>query len=199
MKHDEKRARILQATERVLRAKGLAGATTREIVRAAGVAEGTLYLYFSSRAELFLALFDEHLEPFVRPLHALLHAPPPKAVDAVLVELALRFLRFHRDVGPLLASLFAEPKLLSMYRAAVLARSGTAPRVMPALVSYLRAQQRAGTISKRADAATIGEALLGACFSRAFHDALFAEDVDAKADRRFARSLVHALIGPDAQ
>lgn len=194
MRPDEKRIRLLEATERVLRERGLAGATTREIVRAAGVAEGTLYLYFNNRAELFLALFDEHLKPFVGPLRALLHGPPAQDAESVLMDLALRFLAFQRGFAPLLASLFAEPELLAMYRAAVLARTGPAPRVLPPLVSYLRAQQRAGRISKRADPATLGEAFLGACFSHVFHDVLFDEPVDAKADRRFVRRLLRTLI-----
>src|ERR1700730_5117569 len=177
----EKRTRILAAAERVLRSKGLAGTTTREIVREAGVAEGTLYLYFKNRAELFLAIFDEHLAPFARPLQALAFEGSSEPPEAVLLDVATRFLRFHHDVAPLLASLFAEPELQQAYRAAVLSRSGDAPRVMPPLVAYLRAQQRLGTI-KRVDPAVIGEALLGACFSRAFHDAFFADQPNEAAE-----------------
>jgi AcrR family transcriptional regulator len=189
----EKRTRILAAAERVLRSKGLAGTTTREIVREAGVAEGTLYLYFKNRAELFLAIFDEHLAPFARPLQSLAFERSSEPPETVLLDVATRFLRFHHDVAPLLASLFAEPELQQAYRAAVLSRSGDAPRVMPPLVAYLRAQQRLGTI-KRVDPAVIGEALLGACFSRAFHDAFFDDQPNEAAERKFLRALIRALI-----
>jgi len=189
----EKRTRILAAAERVLRSKGLAGATTREIVGEAGVAEGTLYLYFKSRAELFLALFDEHLMPFLRPLQALTLERSTDPPETVLLDVAMRFLHFHREIAPLLSSLFAEPELLQAYRAAVLARAGTAPRVMPMLVDYLRAQQKRGAI-KRIDPAAVGEALLGACFTRAFHDALFDEPTSAAADRKFLRSVIRAFV-----
>jgi AcrR family transcriptional regulator len=189
----EKRTRILAAAERVLRSKGLAGATTREIVREAEVAEGTLYLYFKNRAELFLALFDEHLMPFLRPLQALTLERSTDPPETVLLDVATRFLHFHREIAPLLASLFAEPELLGAYRDAVLARTGEAPRVMPMLVDYVRAQQKRGTI-KRGDPAAIGEGLLGACFSRAFHDALFDEQPNAVADKRFLRAVIRALI-----
>jgi AcrR family transcriptional regulator len=189
----EKRTRILAAAERVLRSKGLAGTTTREIVREAGVAEGTLYLYFKNRAELFLAIFDEHLAPFARPLQSLAFERSSEPPEIVLLDVATRFLRFHHDVAPLLASLFAEPELQQAYRAAVLSRSGDAQRVMPALVAYLRAQQGLGTM-KRVDPAVVGEALLGACFSRAFHDAFFADRPNEAAERKFLRALIRALI-----
>jgi AcrR family transcriptional regulator len=189
----EKRARILAAAERVLRTKGLAGTTTREIVREAGVAEGTLYLYFKNRAELFLAMFDEHLAPFARPLQSLVFDRSSDPPETVLLDVVTRFLRFHHDIAPLLASLFAEPELLQAYRAAVLSRSGDAPRVMPPLVAYLRAQQKLGTI-KPADPAVIGEALLSACFARAFHDAFFADRPSEAAERKFLRALIRTLI-----
>lgn len=190
----EKRSRILAAAEQVLRTKGLAGTTTREIVREAGIAEGTLYLYFKNRAELFLAMFDEHLAPFARPLQSLAMDRSSEPPEVVLLDVATRFLRFHHDVAPLLASLFAEPELQHAYRAAVLSRSGgDAPRVMPPLVAYIRAQQKLGTI-KRVDPAVIGEALLSACFSRAFHDAFFRDQPDEASERKFLRALIRALI-----
>jgi AcrR family transcriptional regulator len=188
-----KRTSILAAAERVLRSKGLTGTTTREIVREAGVAEGTLYLYFQNRAELFVAIFDEHLAPFARPLQSLAFERPSEPPEIVLLDVATRFLRFHHDIVPLLASLFAEPELQQAYRAAVLSRSGDAPRVMPPLVAYLRAQQRLGTI-ERGDPAVIGEVLLAACFSRAFHDAFFGDRPNEAAERKFLRSLIRVLI-----
>jgi AcrR family transcriptional regulator len=45
--------RLLDAAERVIRTKGLAAASTREIAREAGCADGTLYNHFSDRADLF--------------------------------------------------------------------------------------------------------------------------------------------------
>jgi AcrR family transcriptional regulator len=189
----EKRTRILAAAERVLRSKGLAGTTTREIVREAGVAEGTLYLYFKNRAELFVAIFDEHLVPFARPLQSLAFERSSEPPESVLLDVATRFLRFHHEVAPLLSSLFAEPELQQAYRATVLSRSGKAPRVMPPLVAYVREQQRLGTI-KPGNPAVIGEALLGACFSRAFHDAFFADRPNEAAERKYLRALIRALI-----
>jgi AcrR family transcriptional regulator len=191
----DKREQILDAAERVLHAKGLSGTTTRAITTAAGCAEGTLYLYFTGRAELFLALFERQLgAAFAAP--NLFDKNPSARPHAVLVEVGLQFLRFHRKIGPLLSALFAEPALLKSYRELLFARSPEAPRAAPALIAYLRGQQRAKRVSAAVDATVVAEALLGACFSRAFHDNMFAKAPTPAADRAFLRTLVRHLLGP---
>jgi AcrR family transcriptional regulator len=47
---------ILDAALEVFAEKGFASATTAEIAQAAGVAEGTIYNYFKSKRELFIAV-----------------------------------------------------------------------------------------------------------------------------------------------
>jgi TetR/AcrR family transcriptional regulator, fatty acid metabolism regulator protein len=63
---DDKRHRILQAATRVFARKGYFGARVSEIAERAGVADGTIYLYFKSKEDILVALFDEvmaeHLE-----------------------------------------------------------------------------------------------------------------------------------------
>lgn len=53
------RQRVLEAAEQVFGAKGYHGASVTEITRAAGVAQGTFYLYFRGKKEIFLDLVDE--------------------------------------------------------------------------------------------------------------------------------------------
>ena len=56
-----RRTQILEASIRVFAEKGYHRATTKDIARAAGVAEGTIYLYFKNKSELLIALM-EHLD-----------------------------------------------------------------------------------------------------------------------------------------
>jgi len=56
-----RRTQILVASIRVFAEKGYHRATTKDIARAAGVAEGTIYLYFKNKSELLIALM-EHLD-----------------------------------------------------------------------------------------------------------------------------------------
>jgi AcrR family transcriptional regulator len=51
-----RREQILDAAMEVFSRKGFAMATTAEIAREAGVAEGTIYNYFPSKRELFIAV-----------------------------------------------------------------------------------------------------------------------------------------------
>src|SRR5947207_6789506 len=59
-RHD-KRARIIDAAIKVFAERGFHTATVAEIARAAGVADGTIYLYFKSKDDLLLRLFDEKM------------------------------------------------------------------------------------------------------------------------------------------
>jgi len=53
------RGRVLEAAEQVFGDKGYHGASVTEITRAAGVAQGTFYLYFRGKKEIFLDLVDD--------------------------------------------------------------------------------------------------------------------------------------------
>jgi AcrR family transcriptional regulator len=53
-----RRTQILEAATRVFADKGYHHATTKDIARQAGMAEGTIYLYFKTKAELLFALIE---------------------------------------------------------------------------------------------------------------------------------------------
>ncbi len=54
----ERRRQIVDAVLQVVSEYGVPGATTARIAKAAGVAEGTLYLYFGSRTGMLMAALD---------------------------------------------------------------------------------------------------------------------------------------------
>ena len=57
-----RRAQLLKAARKVFRAKGYDGASVAEIVREAGVAQGTFYLYFPSKKDAAVSLVDGLME-----------------------------------------------------------------------------------------------------------------------------------------
>jgi AcrR family transcriptional regulator len=63
---------ILTTASRLFAEKGYANATTSEIAREAGVAEGTLYHHFGSKDGIFLTLFDETIDGFLDGIEELL-------------------------------------------------------------------------------------------------------------------------------
>lgn len=70
---DTTRSRAILATaSRLFAEKGYSQATTAEIAREAGVAEGTLYHHFGSKDGIFLTLFDETMEGFLSGIEEIL-------------------------------------------------------------------------------------------------------------------------------
>ncbi len=61
-----RRAQLLKAARKVFRAKGYDGASVAEIVREAGVAQGTFYLYFPSKKDAAVSLRDGLMETMAR-------------------------------------------------------------------------------------------------------------------------------------
>ncbi len=64
-----RRAQILEAATRVFAEKGFHRATTKDIARAAGIAEGTIYTYFASKADLLLGILSRLNETEQRAEH----------------------------------------------------------------------------------------------------------------------------------
>jgi TetR/AcrR family fatty acid metabolism transcriptional regulator len=58
----DKRERILAAAERVFARRGFFAARVSEIAKDAGVADGTIYLYFKSKDELLISLFEQRMK-----------------------------------------------------------------------------------------------------------------------------------------
>ncbi len=65
-----KRERILDSALRVFARKGFYNAKVSEIASAAGVADGTIYLYFKSKDDLLISLFESRMKWLIQRLEA---------------------------------------------------------------------------------------------------------------------------------
>jgi AcrR family transcriptional regulator len=157
------RAQLVDAAERVLRTRGLARATTKEIAREAGCAEGTLYLHFADKLDLVRAVHEKLLPAFVEVVRHLPGRAGTRTVEGNLTEVASGALRLYRDLLPLGSSLFADPELLARFRALLAERGGGPQRAWEPVVAYLRAEQALGRVAAEADPAAAAALLLGAC------------------------------------
>jgi TetR/AcrR family transcriptional regulator, fatty acid metabolism regulator protein len=63
-----KRERILRAATDVFAQSGYFNAKVSEIARAAGVADGTIYLYFDGKEDLLTSIFREHTRNYLQSL-----------------------------------------------------------------------------------------------------------------------------------
>jgi len=64
----EKRDRITEAAISVFAEKGYRSSRVSDVAREAGVADGTIYLYFRSKEELLLTIFEEKMEELLSEL-----------------------------------------------------------------------------------------------------------------------------------
>jgi AcrR family transcriptional regulator len=164
----DKRRQILEAAERVFRSKGLAKATTREIARDAGCADGTLYLHFDDRLSLFSAVLDECVPDIKESLALLENLVGKRTVRQNLEMVAARYLMFHQRALGAVCSIFAEPELLEAHRAKLKAQS-KGPHISEELLqNYIRAEQKIDRIDPLAAPEMITSMLLGGCFYRVF-------------------------------
>jgi TetR/AcrR family fatty acid metabolism transcriptional regulator len=89
LRRADKRVRIVDAAVEVFAEKGYASARISDIARMAGVADGTIYLYFRNKEDLLLTIFEEKMEELLRNLGVALEGAegPVARVQA--------FARFH--------------------------------------------------------------------------------------------------------
>jgi len=94
---------ILDAARRVMENRGLE-ATMEEIAAAAGVAKGTLYLYFPGKDELVQALMSQVGQNLIAETEAILDSPgsPPEKLRQV-VAMLLRYLEREGFLFPVYA------------------------------------------------------------------------------------------------
>jgi TetR/AcrR family fatty acid metabolism transcriptional regulator len=115
----DKRVRILDAAVRVFAKKGFHATRVSEVAKAAGVADGTIYLYFKSKDELLVSLFEDRVERLL----AFLEAELPRATSASeklrrIIELQLGLLEGERDLAEVVTVILRQStKLMKEYAA----------------------------------------------------------------------------------
>jgi AcrR family transcriptional regulator len=163
------RDRIVSAAAGVIRDRGLARATTKEIALAAGLSEAALYKHFRDKTDIFLAVLGERgpttLVTVLGDLPGRVGAEP---VEAVLREVTLAAVDFYEHGFPMAASLFSEPTLFAAHREKLRERNSGPQVPVEVLTGYLVAEQRLGRLHPDADPAAAAGMLLGAAFQRAF-------------------------------
>ncbi|MDO9530787.1 MAG: TetR/AcrR family transcriptional regulator [Deltaproteobacteria bacterium] len=95
---------ILAAAQQVMELRGVEAATMDEIAAAAGVAKGTLYLYFQGREDLVQAIMSQVCETLLRDLEGIVESSssPTEKLGAI-VALLLKHLERERVWFPIYA------------------------------------------------------------------------------------------------
>lgn len=185
---------IVAAAQQVIRERGVAHCTTREIAQVAGCSEGSIYNHFASKEELISRAVGDRLCGFPAHVRHLPEQAGTADVAANLVELARSAIVFFHHLAPLLGAMVADPDRRRAHMREVDER-GQGPRwALRAVADYLRREQELGRV--RADAAVDGAAqlLLGGCLQQALNAAFYDPDLLPADDDAAADAMVAAIV-----
>lgn len=113
----DKRERILKGAIKVFARKGFYAARVSEIAKAAGVADGTIYLYFRNKEDVLVSVFEDRITQLVKVLReAVAEDAPFEHRFRRVVELQLGLLEGQRDLAEVVTvNLRQSPKMLKQY------------------------------------------------------------------------------------
>ena len=153
-----KREAILRAATRVFARNGYFNSKVADIARAAGVADGTVYLYFKSKEEILHSIFDRNMAEAIaagRKLIAKLRDPREKLRR--IATLHLERLGADRDLAVVFqVELRGSTKFMQEFSAAGFAQ------YLGLLRATFEEGQRAGVFRRELNAKVVSKILFGA-------------------------------------
>ncbi len=155
---EAKRQRILDAAVVEIARRGYYGTTVSTIARRAGVADGTIYLYFKNKEEILFSIFDRAMQRFIDEARRIVDAAAgdPEQKLRRVIDLHLGLLGEHRD----LAVIFQVEFRHTLHVLELLSRSGI--RDYLALIARIVEQgKRDGLFRNDVDALFAAKVLFG--------------------------------------
>ena len=154
----DKRERILRAAIKVFARKGFYATRVSEIAKAAGVADGTIYLYFKNKDDVLVSIFEDRITKLL----AFLRAEIEKADGIedkvrVVVELQLGLLEEQRDLAEVVTvNLRQSSRLLKQYAAPLFTE------YLELIASVIADGQREGVLREDVSPRVVARGLWGA-------------------------------------
>jgi AcrR family transcriptional regulator len=189
MQNGDTRTRLIAAARQVMAERGISGCTTKEIARCAGVAEGTIYNQFEDKADLYLSVVSDLIPELLR------NPPSSNGRDprTVLIKVATETITAMNELVPLLSGIVGEPDLVNGARARWTARKASG-KAASGLADFFAAEQAAGRIGDRVDAAILARMFFGTIFHHAFMSLLMGPSELEPSGRKFVEALVDAVL-----
>lgn len=183
---------ILDATQRMIQAKGIARVTTKEIAREAGYAEGTLYKHFEHKEDLFLSVLQQHLPLFVESLNE--HLAGQGTVRTNLEQIAKAAFNYYDTLIPLANAFFADTDLLARHRMTMEQINGGPQRIYERVAAYIREEQRLKRINEQLEPMSIAALVLGSCFQYVYNRHFLGADPLPFTEEQFIAGSIEALL-----
>lgn len=154
----EKRERILKAAVKVFAKNGFYATRVSEIAKAAGVADGTIYLYFKNKDDVLVTIFEEGIQELLAILREVAGSDEPfeRRVSRI-IELQLGLLEEQRDL--------AEVITVNLRQSSTLLKQYAAPLFMEyidVIAGLVREGQKQGAFRKDLNPRVVARSLFGA-------------------------------------
>lgn len=193
VKTDDLRSGLIEAADQLLRTRGVAALTTRDIARAAGCSEGALYTHFAGKSELLLAVCQERLPDLRGMIGDLVSRVGSGSVERNLEVIIRATQDFMRELVPLTNAVAADHELRMRHREAFAGTVSPPRRTLEALAAYIAAEQRIGRVDASVPPQVFASMLIGACYASASAELVFGDPPHGMAPERYAKSLARAL------
>ena len=158
------REAIIAAALQVIRERGIARLTAREVAGLAGVSEASVFYHYKDRAGLLKAVFAQG----VAPLKALAEGGVEAGSDPreVLTVYGRTLEKFLDEVLPVITAAQSDSELRDVL-AAYMAENDMGPhRGVAAIGGYLAGEQAAGRARADIDTYALAMMFIGACYTR---------------------------------
>jgi TetR/AcrR family fatty acid metabolism transcriptional regulator len=155
----EKRQRILDAALRIFAERGFYTAKVSEVAREAGVADGTIYLYFENKDDLLISLFEDRMDYLIRRL-----TDDLQAVGGTVADRVRRLIHMHLQIAVESPEL-AEFITVELRQSQKFIKEYGNPRFqeyLKILKDLIEEGQADGTLRTELDSRTIVRAIFGA-------------------------------------
>jgi AcrR family transcriptional regulator len=160
------RQALIEATASVIRDLGVSRLTTREVARAAGRSEGTIYNHFADKLDLVEAVLRQHVDELRASFDRL--EPGRGDVAGNLCELMRVQIDIRRALLPIEAGLISDPALRDRHRDMLTDARRGPQRGHHKLTAYLQAEQGLGRFPEGRDPEAAALTLIGACREATF-------------------------------
>lgn len=179
--HQQRRKMILAAAARVFAHKGYQRATVKEIAEQAGIAPGTIYLYFKDKRELLLKIAETLVQAMTQDLRERVpHDNDPAFLQQLLRERLNTLEQNWAFFRVLAAEMWTDEELRSQHLSRVLAPT------VSAVETYLRDRIAEGQV-RPCDPQIVATALVGSVM-------IFAMLAEVTADNPLANSAGRELL-----
>lgn len=105
---DAKRELLISVAVKVFARKGFHASKMQDIADAAGIGKGTIYEYFKTKDELFLAVYDKWMDDYEAAMNKAVesHSNPVTTADAI-IDTAIEFYEAHAEHAAILLEFWA--------------------------------------------------------------------------------------------